>query len=484
MSVRFSPWLPLAQANAAAPAHPGLWQVRGEGLRVFPLGKSAMVHYGASAQGESLARHLAQGGRADLEAAAARGGCFVRFAPSDRPQADLERLVRRFVERFGAPPSAELPTATTTPISESDMNHDDDEKTATEAERPSGGFTYRDAGVDIDAGESLVERIKPHVRRTLRPEVLGGLGGFAGLCALPRGYRDPVLVACTDGVGTKLKLAFSTGKHDTVGIDLVAMNVNDMVVSGAEPLLFLDYFAASRLKVEVATQVIAGIAEGCRQAGCALLGGETAELPGFYQGEEYDLAGFAVGVVEREGRVDGRTIAPGDVLLGLASSGFHSNGYSLVRKVLLEHAKLDLASRPAGLEEPLGEALLRPTRIYVKAMRALYAEGWLKGAAHVTGGGLVENPTRMLPEGARLKLWLDVGTWRWPPLFEIVARTGNVSVAEMRRTFNLGLGMLVCVAPENVATATTLLEGAGETVFRVGGIDAAEAPLAPVEFRG
>ena len=229
-------------------------------------------------------------------------------------------------------------------------------------------LSYRDAGVDIDAGEALVERIKPHVRRTLRPEVLTDLGGFAGLCALPAGYRDPLLVACTDGVGTKLKLAFATGIHDTVGIDLVAMNVNDLCVSGAEPLFFLDYFAAGALDVAVAERVIAGIAEGCRQAGCALLGGETAELPGFYQAGEYDLAGFCVGVVERDRRVDGKTIAAGDTLLALASSGFHSNGYSLVRKVFLEQAGLALDAVAEGLDEPLGQALLRPTRIYVRAL--------------------------------------------------------------------------------------------------------------------
>src|SRR4051812_7992452 len=274
-----------------------------------------------------------------------------------------------------------------------------------------GGTSYRDAGVDIDAGDTLVERIKPHVRRTLRPEVLTDLGGFAGLCALPRGYREPILVSCADGVGTKLKLAFLTGKHDTVGIDLVAMNVNDLVVCGAEPLFFLDYFASGRLDVSVAERVIAGIADGCQQAGCALVGGETAELPGFYADGEYDLAGFCVGVVERSRRIDGRAIEPGDRLLGLASSGFHSNGYSLVRRVFLDHMKLPLDAAPPGLGEPLASALLRPTRIYVRALRALHDAELLRGAAHITGGGLVDNPTRMLPADARLALRIHLDAW-------------------------------------------------------------------------
>ncbi len=345
-------------------------------------------------------------------------------------------------------------------------------------------LSYRDAGVDIDAGEQLVQRIKAHVKRTMRPEVLTDLGGFAGLCALPRGYREPLLVACTDGVGTKLKLAFTTGRHDTVGIDLVAMNVNDLVVSGAEPLLFLDYFASGKLDVGVAEQVIGGIADGCRQAGCALLGGETAELPGFYQPGEYDLAGFCVGVVEKSTRVDGTRIAAGDVLLGIASSGFHSNGYSLVRKVFLETAGLDLHAVPEGLDEPLGQALLRPTRIYVRALRKLHAAGLLKGAAHITGGGLVENPARMLPPAAALKLQLETGSWSWPPLFRLIARLGRITTEEMRRTFNLGLGMIVCVAADRVAEATALLTAEGETVHRVGRIVAAPAPGAPVEFVG
>jgi phosphoribosylformylglycinamidine cyclo-ligase len=347
-----------------------------------------------------------------------------------------------------------------------------------------GPLTYRDAGVDIDAGDELVDRIKPLVRRTLRPEVLGDLGGFAGMCALPAGYRNPVLVACTDGVGTKLELAFLTGKHDTVGIDLVAMNVNDLCVSGAEPLFFLDYFAASKLDVGVAEQVISGIAEGCRQAGCALLGGETAELPGFYQAGEYDLAGFCVGVVERDRRADGRQIAAGDLLLGLASSGFHSNGYSLVRRVFLERAGLDLTATPDGLDEPLGQALLRPTRIYVPALRKLHAAGLLKGAAHITGGGLVDNPARMLPPQAPLRLQIETGSWTRPPLFGLIARLGDIPAEEMRRTFNVGLGMIVCVAADRAREAMAVLEAEGETVYRVGQVVAARAPGEPVEFLG
>jgi phosphoribosylformylglycinamidine cyclo-ligase len=346
------------------------------------------------------------------------------------------------------------------------------------------GLTYRQAGVDIDAGDSLVERIKPHVKRTMRPEVMTDLGGFAGLCALPAGYREPLLVSCTDGVGTKLKLAFMTGNHDTVGIDLVAMNVNDLVVSGAEPLFFLDYFAAGKLDVDVAERVIAGIANGCRQAGCALVGGETAELPGFYAPGEYDLAGFCVGVVEKSDRVDGRAIQAGDKLLGLASSGFHSNGYSLVRRVLLEHMGLGLDATPAGLEAPLGEVLLRPTRIYVRSLRAVYAAGLLRGAAHITGGGLVDNPTRMLPGDAKLKLQIRLGSWEVPPVFGLLARGGNVAQAELLRTFNMGLGMVVCVPAARADEARRILETEGERVFDVGQVAPCDMAQEPVEFLG
>jgi phosphoribosylformylglycinamidine cyclo-ligase len=346
-------------------------------------------------------------------------------------------------------------------------------------------ISYRDAGVDIDAGDALVERIGAHVKRTLRPEVLTDLGGFAGLCAIPTRYREPLLVSCTDGVGTKLKLAFLTGKHDTVGVDLVAMNVNDLIVGGAEPLFFLDYFASGKLDVGVAERVIAGIADGCQAAGCALIGGETAELPGFYADGEYDLAGFSVGVVEKSRRVDGRRIAAGDRLLALASSGLHSNGYSLVRRVLLDHMRLDLGARPPALDAPLGEVLLRPTRIYVRALRALHDADLLRGAAHITGGGLVDNPTRMLPRDARLKLRIQLGSWPVPPIFGLIAEGGGVTDEEMRRTFNLGVGMLVAVPADRAAEATALLERAGEQVFPVGEVlpaDAPDAPDAPVEF--
>jgi phosphoribosylformylglycinamidine cyclo-ligase len=353
---------------------------------------------------------------------------------------------------------------------------------ASESDRPKKSLTYRDAGVDIDAGDALVERIKGHVKRTLRPEVLTDLGGFAGLCGLPKGYKQPLLVACTDGVGTKLKLAFLMNKHDTVGIDLVAMNANDLVVCGAEPLLFLDYFAAGHLEVGVAEQVISGIADGCKQAGCALIGGETAELPGFYAQGEYDLAGFCVGVVEKDKVIDGRALEPGDVLLGLGSTGFHSNGYSLVRRVFLDEAGLDLASTPAELGCTLGEALLRPTRIYVRALRRLSAAGLMKGAAHITGGGLVDNPTRMIPAGARLRLRIDPRAWPVPPVFSLLARLGNVAPAEMRRTFNMGIGMVVAVPAGAVDAAQSILELEGEKVFTIGSVAAADQVDAPVEF--
>jgi phosphoribosylformylglycinamidine cyclo-ligase len=345
-------------------------------------------------------------------------------------------------------------------------------------------MTYRDAGVDIDAGDELVERIKPHVKRTLRPEVMTDLGGFAGLCALPKGYKEPLLVSCTDGVGTKLKLAFLADRHDTVGVDLVAMNVNDLVVCGAEPLFFLDYFASGKLQVGVAEQVIAGIADGCQQAGCALLGGETAEMPGLYQAGEYDLAGFCVGVVDKTAVVDGKTLVAGDVLLGLASSGFHSNGYSLVRRAFLDEAKLGLDARLDGVDGTLGEALLRPTRIYVRALRKLTAAGLMKGAAHITGGGLVDNPTRMLPSGARLKLQIDLKSWSLPALFQHISRLANIAPEEMRRTFNVGIGMIVAVAEARADEARRLLEAEGETVHRIGRVAAADAPDGPVEFLG
>ncbi len=344
------------------------------------------------------------------------------------------------------------------------------------------GLTYRDAGVDIDAGDSLVERIKGHVKRTMRPEVMSDLGGFAGLCALPKNYKNPLLVSCTDGVGTKLKLAFMMDKHDTVGIDLVAMSVNDLVVCGAEPLLFLDYFAAGHLNVGVAEKVVSGIADGCKQAGCALVGGETAELPGFYQPGEYDLAGFCVGVVEKGSVIDGKGIVAGDVLIGLASSGFHSNGYSLVRRVFIDHAKMDLASKPDGLNETLGQALLRPTRIYVRALRRLAAAGLMKGAAHITGGGLVDNPPRMLPSDALLALQFNLRSWTLPPVMQLLQKLGDVADEEMRRTFNMGIGMVVAVPAGAADAAQSILEAEGEEAMIIGQVVAADRPEAPVEF--
>jgi phosphoribosylformylglycinamidine cyclo-ligase len=353
---------------------------------------------------------------------------------------------------------------------------------SSESDKPKKGLTYRDAGVDIDAGDALVERIKGHVKRTMRPEVLTNLGGFAGLCGLPKGYKNPLLVACTDGVGTKLKLAFMLNKHDTVGIDLVAMNANDLVVCGAEPLLFLDYFAAGHLEVGVAEQVISGIADGCKQAGCALIGGETAELPGFYAQGEYDLAGFCVGVVDKEKVINGSALEPGDVLLGLGSTGFHSNGYSLVRKVFLDEAGLDLACKPSDLNSTLGEALIAPTRIYVRALRRLAASGLMKGGAHITGGGLVDNPTRMFAPGAKLKLVIDQRTWQPPPVFAMLARLGRVAPEEMRRTFNMGIGMIVAVPAGASDAAQSILELEGEKVFTIGSVERSDEVDAPVEF--
>ena len=334
------------------------------------------------------------------------------------------------------------------------------------------GWTYKDAGVDIDAGDRLVERIRPLAARATRPEVLAGVGGFAGLCRLPERYRDPVLVSGTDGVGTKLKTAFATGRHDTVGIDLVAMSVNDVAVTGAEPLFFLDYFATSSLEVAVAEQVIGGIAEGCRQAGCALLGGETAEMPGMYAAGEYDLAGFCVGVVERDDVRDGRAIEPGDRVIGLASSGLHSNGHSLARKILLEVLGLELDARPPALAGvAVSDELLRPTRIYVPALRALTGAGvgW-KGAAHITGGGLVDNPPRIFgPRKGELAVELDTGAWQRPAVFSLLASAG-VAEEEMRRTFNLGLGMLVAIRPEDAERAVAALAAAGHDAALVGAI--------------
>ena len=324
-------------------------------------------------------------------------------------------------------------------------------------------LTYRDAGVDIDAGDTLVERIAPAAARTRRPEVLGGIGGFGALVEIPAGYQHPVLVSGTDGVGTKLKLAIETKRHDSIGIDLVAMCVNDIVVSGAEPLFFLDYYASGKLQVDTAESVIKGIARGCELAGCALVGGETAELPGMYRGEDYDLAGFAVGVVEKAKIIDGRAMQAGDVLIGLASSGPHSNGYSLVRKVL-QQSGATLEQRVGG--RALGEVLLAPTRIYVKALLALMKQIPLHALAHITGGGLLENIPRVIPEG--LSVTLDAKSWPRPAIFDWLAHEGDIAEHEMYRTFNMGIGMVLCVAPANAERTLAWLKRADEPAWHIG----------------
>ena len=322
-------------------------------------------------------------------------------------------------------------------------------------------LTYRDAGVDIDAGDALVEAIKPFAKRTLRPEVLAGIGGFGALCELPKKYRQPVLVSGTDGVGTKLKLAFELRRHDTVGIDLVAMSANDVLVQGAEPLFFLDYFACGKLDTRVAAIVVKGIASGCELAGCALIGGETAEMPGMYPEGEYDLAGFCVGVVEKERIIDGRSIVPGDVLLGLASSGAHSNGYSLIRRIL----------GADKLSSDLADSLMEPTRIYVKPVLKLLAALPVKGLAHITGGGLIGNVPRMLPEGTQAVIRKK--TWPRPQLFKWLQESGGIAEDEMHRVFNCGIGMVIALPRDKVATATMLLRREGELVYEIGTIEQA-----------
>ena len=330
-------------------------------------------------------------------------------------------------------------------------------------------LSYRDAGVDIDAGDALVEAIKPLAKRTMREGVLGGIGGFGGLFEISKKFKEPVLVSGTDGVGTKLKLAFELNRHDTVGIDLVAMSVNDILVQGAEPLFFLDYFACGKLDVATATAVVSGIAKGCEESGCALLGGETAEMPGMYPDGEYDLAGFAVGGVEKSQIIDGSKIVPGDVVLGLASSGIHSNGYSLVRKII-SVAKPDLEADFHGRK--LADVLMAPTRLYVKPLLALMAAMEVKGLVHITGGGLVENIPRVLADN--LTAVLDGSSWTMPPLFQWLQQHGGVADAEMHRVFNCGIGMTVIVAKENADAAMAQLQAAGETVYRIGEIRARE----------
>jgi len=333
-------------------------------------------------------------------------------------------------------------------------------------------LTYRDAGVDIDAGDALVDRIKPLAAKTMREGVMAGIGGFGALFEVPKRYREPVLVSGTDGVGTKLRLAFDWQRHDTVGIDLVAMSVNDILVQGAEPLFFLDYFACGKLSVDVASQVVGGIAQGCELAGCALIGGETAEMPGMYPEGEYDLAGFAVGAVEKSAIIDGRSIEVGDVVLGLASSGAHSNGYSLLRKVLSR-----TGAKPDDLFEgqPLGDVVMAPTRIYVKSMLAALAEFGpaIKGMAHITGGGLLDNVPRILQPGLQARL--SASAWSMPPLFSWLQEQGGIDAQEMHRVFNCGIGMVVVVPKSQGAAVAAFLANKGETVYTLGEIVSAGA---------
>ena len=340
----------------------------------------------------------------------------------------------------------------------------------------SGSLTYRDAGVDMAAGDRLVENIKPFAKRTMRPEVLNGIGGFGALVEISKKFREPVLVSGTDGVGTKLKLAFELNRHDTVGIDLVGMSVNDILVQGAEPLFFLDYFACGKLDVEAATEVIKGIAFGCEQAGCALIGGETAEMPGMYPAGEYDLAGFAVGVVEKADIISGADIQAGDAVIGLASNGAHSNGYSLVRKIINTH-KVDLEQKLDG--KSLADLIMAPTRIYVKPLLALMKSLTVKGMAHITGGGLLENVPRVLPENVVAQL--DGKAWQTPALFDWLREMGNIAPQEMYRTFNCGIGMVVVVARKDAEAALKQLNAAGETATVIGSIRARQGDEAQTQ---
>ncbi|MCC1495660.1 phosphoribosylformylglycinamidine cyclo-ligase [Alcanivorax sp. 1008] len=329
-------------------------------------------------------------------------------------------------------------------------------------------LSYRDAGVDIDAGNALVKRISPVAKRTTRPEVMGGLGGFGAMCRIPSKYRNPILVSGTDGVGTKLRLAMEHNRHDHIGVDLVAMCVNDLIVGGAEPLFFLDYYATGKLNVEVAARVVEGIGLGCEQSGCALVGGETAEMPGMYEGDDYDLAGFCVGVVEEEKIIDGKRVQAGDKLIALASSGAHSNGYSLIRRILAQSSPADVMIHG----KPLIEALLEPTRIYVKNLLALIEQIDVRAMAHITGGGLPENLPRVLPQGA--SAYVDTGSWNMPELFQWLQREGQVEDFEMYRTFNCGVGMVLVIPEAQVDQALALLEAYGESAWLLGEIRATE----------
>ena len=338
----------------------------------------------------------------------------------------------------------------------------------------SPSISYKDAGVDIDAGNTLVDRIKGVAKRTRRPEVMAGLGGFGALCELPEGYKKPVLVSGTDGVGTKLRLAMDLNKHDTIGIDLVAMCVNDLIVAGAEPLFFLDYYATGKLNVDVAADVVTGIGEGCLLSGCALVGGETAEMPGMYEGEDYDLAGFCVGVVEKDEIIDGSNVSAGDVLIGLSSSGPHSNGYSLIRKILdfkgINTSSGDLNQELDGT--PLKDALMTPTRIYVKSILGLMKHMPVHALSHITGGGLLENLPRVLPE--KTSAVIDTASWQIPEVFKWLQEMGNVEETEMYRTLNCGVGMVICVAADKQDEALQHLRDAGEAPWVIGHIDHAD----------
>ena len=337
----------------------------------------------------------------------------------------------------------------------------------TDTNKPS--LSYKDAGVDIDAGDALVERIKDVAKRTRRPEVMSGLGGFGALCQLPTGYKEPVLVSGTDGVGTKLKLAMDTGIHDSIGIDLVAMCVNDLLVTGAEPLFFLDYYATGKLNVDIASSVVTGIGAGCEQSGCALVGGETAEMPGMYEGEDYDLAGFCVGVVEKSGIIDGSSVRIGDALVGIGSSGPHSNGYSLIRKII-DHSGQALDSEFD--DSTLGETLLAPTRIYVKPVLNIIKQFQVNALAHITGGGLLENIPRVLPRNTRAVI--DSDSWQRPAIFDWLQEQGNVEAREMYRTFNCGIGMVMAVSAEQADSIVDMLHQHGETAMVIGRIEAGD----------
>ncbi|WP_162046932.1 phosphoribosylformylglycinamidine cyclo-ligase [Vibrio taketomensis] len=338
-------------------------------------------------------------------------------------------------------------------------------------------LSYKDAGVDIDAGNALVDRIKGAVKRTRRPEVMGGIGGFGALCELPTKYKQPVLVSGTDGVGTKLRLALDMNKHDTIGIDLVAMCVNDLIVQGAEPLFFLDYYATGKLDVDTAADVVSGIADGCVQAGCALIGGETAEMPGMYEGEDYDVAGFCVGVVEKADIIDGTKVAAGDALIAVGSSGPHSNGYSLVRKIL----EVSGADKNQELEgRTIGEHLLEPTKIYIKSALKMIEQHDIHAISHITGGGFWENIPRVLPEGT--KAVIDGASWEWPVIFKWLQQQGNVTTHEMYRTFNCGVGLIVALPADQAEAAVKLLEQEGEKAWVIGTIAPAQAGEEQVEI--